>query len=397
MSKLAKFGIVMGVLLILTVAFNPFSINDAGNRQVVQTVNGDLWVKFDPGMYFSGFFSKVTTYPNNVTIQVGPEQKRSEQADYWEMPNTGTFAEGDQAALGHTVKWDLPNGNEEMKELHTTYNNIDNLIRTTLLQYQKETASYSCQRMTSEAHYSGGQSQLKDYFQDQLRKGQVLLVTKTKTQKLEDGSTKTYIDVDEKVDATGNVLRTLSDIQKYNLIASFASIDYVKYDQRIYEKLKDKIDAAADEATSKQRLITAQQEEQEAIVRGRKLIAETQAREQAAEEEAVIRARKERKVAEENVSRDKAKAASLLALKKAEAEGDKLKVQAGLSPLEQAKIDKETAIGVAKALAGPEGIVFPKIVAGGQGSNGSSGALQTLELKMLNDLAKDMAKSHKNR
>jgi hypothetical protein len=65
---------------------------------------------------------------------------------------------------------------------------------------------------------------------------------------------------------------------------------------------------------------------------------------------------------------------------------------AGLSPLEQAKMDKETAIGVAQALAGPNGIVFPKIVvSGGDSNGGGNGALQTVQLKMLNDLAKSMS------
>jgi hypothetical protein len=63
--------------------------------------------------------------------------------------------------------------------------------------------------------------------------------------------------------------------------------------------------------------------------------------------------------------------------------------------LERATIEKETAIGVAKALAGPSGIVFPTIVTGGGGSGGGSGALQTLELKMLNDLVTDMSKKKK--
>ena len=69
---------------------------------------------------------------------------------------------------------------------------------------------------------------------------------------------------------------------------------------------------------------------------------------------------------------------------------------AGLSPLEQAKMDKETAIGVAQALAGPNGIVFPKIVvSGGDSNGGGNGALQTVQLKMLNDLAKSMSTNKK--
>jgi hypothetical protein len=132
-------------------------------------------------------------------------------------------------------------------------------------------------------------------------------------------------------------------------------------------------------------------------MQGEKLIAETEAREQSAKREAVIRAEKEAEVAAQNLIRDRSKAASTLALKTAEAEGDRLKVKAGLSPKEQATINKETAIGVAKALAGPDGITFPSIVVSGgdKDGGGGNGALQTLQLKMLNDLANEMAKGKK--
>lgn len=168
-------------------------------------------------------------------------------------------------------------------------------------------------------------------------------------------------------------------------------MDNVHYTPEIDTKLKQKIMYAANKANSKQELIAAQQEKQTAIVKGEKLIAETTAKEEALEQQSVIQARKAKLVAAEKLEEDKYKAASTLALKKAEAEGDKLKVMAGLSPLEQAKMDKETAIGVAKALAGPQGITFPVIVSGG-GSNGQGGALQTMELKMFHDLAKEMSK-----
>lgn len=377
------------LLLILMVVLNPISKNTAGDRQVVQTVGGDLWIRWKSGYYWSGFKSTVTTWPNNVTVQSGLENKKSEEADYWTPFHTGTFAEGDQADLGHTVKWDLPNTDKEMLELHTTYNNIKNLMSTTLSLYQKETATYSTQRMSSEAHYSGGQSQLKDYFQDQLRRGQVILVTETKTEKLEDGSTKTVIDVSEKIDSNGNFVRSVSDIQKYGLWASFTSIDHVKYDPRIYEKLKAKIDAAADEATSKQRLITAEQEEKEAIVKGRKLIAETTATEEAEEQRAVIQARKAKLVAQEKAQEAKFQAQATLAIKKAEAEGDKLKVLAGLSPVEKADFEMRTRIGVAEALAKAP---TPSIVVGGGDGDSDSGALSAVRLKFLMDINEKMSK-----
>lgn len=404
-------GIGIVLLLIGGLILNPFSWNDAGERQVIQTIGGELFVRFEPGIYFSGVFATVTTYPNNVTIQVGDDEKRSDEVNFFESVfssaigdngehvltnvkvQNGTFAGGDQATITHTVKWDLPNTTDDMIQLHTTYTSIDNLMSTTLIQYQKETASYSCQRMESEAHYSGGQSQLKEYFQDQLRNGQVLLNTQTKTRITKDGNSEKYVEVEEKRNSKGDFLRTISDIQKYNLYASFVSVDNVDYDERIDKKLKDKIDAASDESTSKQRLITAQQEEQEAIVKGRKLIAEVTAKEEASEQEEVIQARKAKFVAKEKLEEDRYKAESTVALKKAEAEGDRLKVQAGLSPLERATIDKDTQIGVARELAS---IKFPQsmVIVGG-GSSGSSNGVNPFDaigLESFYNLSERMSK-----
>jgi len=379
---------VIGIFILIGV-FNPFSINDAGERQVVQTLSGHLEVKFTPGFYFSGFGSKVTTYPNNVTIQASTDDKSSPDADYSVKPYRGTFSEGDNALLSHTVKWDLPNTVALMLELHTTYTGIQNLMTTTLLTYQNQTASYSAQRMSSEAHYSGGKSQLNAYFQDQLRNGQVLLITETKTRKLEDGSTKAYIDVREKLNEDGSIKRSQSDIQKYGIIASVATIDEVTYDQRIYEKLKSKIDAASDEATAKQQLITAQQEALTEKAKGEKLIATTKANEEASELKAVIQARKAKLVAQENLEAAKLNAAADLVKKEAEAKGDKLKVAAGLTPREKAQFEMETRIGVARELSK---VAVPQIVIGGGDSKGGSSAMDALGIKMLMDISKGLSK-----
>lgn len=381
-------GLVLTVVLVLS--FNPFSNNDAGERQVVQTLSGDLDVKFTPGLYFSGFFSKVTTYPNNVTIQISSEEHRSADADYHVLSHNGTFSEGDAATLSHTTKWDMPNKKEMMINLHKTYTNIDNLATTTLLMYQKQIASYSTQRMSSEAHYSGGQSQLNEYFQDQLRNGQVLLDTDTKTRKLEDGSTKTYIEVNPRKNSEGVILRGESDIQEYGIVASFASIDEVIYDSRIYEKLKAKIDAASDEATAKQELITAQQEALTEKAKGEKLIATTKAREESAKLEAVIRAEKESAVAAESLKKAKLDAAAELAMKEAQAKGDKLKVAAGLSPKEKADFEMRTAIGVAEALAKRP---VPTFVTTGGGQSSQSGLSNSYTMQNMLLLQKELSKT----
>ena len=374
MNKKLRLPIIIGIVLILGVIANPFSINDAGNRQVIQTIGGDLEVRFKPGLYISGPFAKVTTWPNNFTIQISKEENRSPDADLWMLSNLkdGTFSEGDNAELEHTVKWDLPGDKQKMIDLHTTYNDFHNLMSTTLLSYQKKIASFSTQRMSSEAHYSGGKSQLDEYFQDQLRNGQVILVTSTKTRKLEDGSSETYIDVKPQLDKNGKLIRTSSDIQTFGILSTYTSMDNVHYVEEIDIKLKQKIKYAADKANSKQELIAAQQEEATAIVKGRKLIAEKTATEEALEAEAVIRARKAKLVAKENLAQAKLDAAALLVKKEAQAKGDRLKVAAGLTPQEKAEWDFKTAVGIAKEIFGGKGIDFPSVMVIGEGKNGKS-------------------------
>jgi len=271
-----------------------------------------------------------------------------------------------------------------MLDLHTTYSTMNNLASTTLMQYQRETASYSCQRMTSESHYSGGQSQLKDYFQDQLRNGQVLLQSETKSQVQQDGTSKKYIEVVPKLDGTGKTLRTIGDVQRYNLKPSFVSIDHIKYDERIYEKLKAKIDAAADEATSKQLLITAQQKEQTAVVEGREKIAQVKSTEEAEEQKAIIQARKAKLVAKEEAEQAVYIANKIAEEGRAQAEANRALVAAGLTPEQkmqmQIQIAQVTSENLAKAST-PQVVIMS-----GEGGSATNdvmnvfGAERTLEL-----------------
>jgi len=386
--------IVMVASLVLV--FNPFSNNDAGERQVVQTIGGDLYVRFDPGFYMSGFFSKVTTYPNNVTLQISPKEERSPDSDYWMPPHDGTFAEGDAASLSHTVKWDLPSQEAVMLKLHTTYGNIANLATTTLMQFQKQTASYSCQRLTSEDHYSGGQSQLNEYFQDQLTYGQVLLKTDTKTKTQTDGTSKTYIQVEPRRDDNGQILRnskSIADINAVGMSPSFASVDHVEYTPEIYEKLKTKIEFAADEANSKQQLVAAQQKAATAKVIGEEQIAIVKADEEAAEQREVIQARKAKLVAQEQALQAKFTADKIEEEGRAQAAANRALVLAGLTPVQQMERDIRIADVVSKNIAGA---TSPQVVilGGGEGGSGANEALKVFGAERALELIKKLDKGN---
>ena len=94
-------------------------------------------------------------------------------------------------------------------------------------------------------------------------------------------------------------------------------------------------------------------------------------------------------VAELQAKEAKEKAKKIVAEGEAEAAAARAKVQAGLTPLERAKIDMETKIGVAEALSK---VQLPKVImAGGTDKNGNA-AMDAMGLKMLIDITEKMSK-----
>lgn len=389
---------LVGVLLILLSIAFPFARNSYGYRQTVEDpIFKKTWVQFEQGMYWKGFFSSTTTYPNVITI-VYADSTREHTNDVSFLGSTVEirFSDAAKAEAEATVKWRLPNTTDKMLLIHQDNRSAQHLAETILEPYTSECLSFAAQLIESETHYSGGKSKMAEDFQSQLEDGQYIIVTKTEYQRDTVSNTNRKItETNVRKDKDGVPIRKKSNIKQYDIKIVSATIKSVDYDNIIDEKLKAKIEASTRESISKQLAITAEQEAITAERQGEKLIAETEAREQSAKREAVIRAEKEAEVAGQNLKRDKLNAEATLATKRAEAEGDRLKVIAGLSPLEQAKINKETQIGVAAALAGPTGIIFPSIVVNGGGNGGGNDPLQTLNIKMMYDLVDSMAKPKK--
>lgn len=107
---------------------------------------------------------------------------------------------------------------------------------------------------------------------------------------------------------------------------------------------------------------------------------------------AVTKAEQEFEVARLEAEKAKQVALKVKAEGEAKAAANKALVSAGLTPLEKATIEKETAIGVAQALANSQVRWVPEvIVSGSSGSNGTD-PLQAVGLNMLLDIAKKQNK-----
>ena len=141
--------------------------------------------------------------------------------------------------------------------------------------------------------------------------------------------------------------------------------------------------------TSKARTLAAQQEAIRAEEEGKTAATKAKWEQEKIKAVEVTKAEQEREVsrlAAEKAEFDKKK---IIAEGQAEAEANRLKVAAGLTPQERAEWEYKTKVGVAKALSD---IKLPTIVMAGGNANSGNAAMDAMGLKMMTDLVEKMSK-----
>ena len=371
---------VFGVLLMI----NPFVHNAAGERTYVQDPYvGTEKIIFEPGYHWGGFFCRTQEWPDVMSTVF-----------YRDNLVPIRFNDATQGEAEANVRWELPKDQESMINLHKSYRSPEALQSRTLEPYSRECLAFAAQLMESETHYSGGQSKMKEDFRDQLLNGQYVLETNTSFQYDSISNERVKITEVDLREENGKVKRIPTDVQSYGIKAVFAAVPHVDYESIVDEKLQAKIEQSTLESIAKQSLITAEQEALTAEAEGRKLIAQTKAKYEAEKQQAVSQAEQAKDVAQQEAFQAKFTADRIEQEGRAKAAANRALVDAGLTPLEKATIEKETAIGVASALAGPDGIQLPTTFIGGGGTNGNTvDPFTAVGLESLINITNRMAKA----
>ena len=383
---------LFGALTVLWM-FNPWANNDTGYRTYVQQIGGETFTNFEPGWYYAGFRATKTVYPDVVTVQFENEDDWKQDISYNAELITSQFKDGTYADVGFTVKWKLPLTQATMQEIHTDYRTANRLAES-LADYSKECMNYSTPLMDSERHYSGGKSELKDYFQFQLRNGQYILDQEEILTKNDRGEvTKRSYENSRREISKGVYELSKSDVQEYEITPNFVAITHVDYEDIVDDKLKAKVDQSTKEAISKQTLVTAQQEALTAKAEGDRQLATTRATEEAAKLEAVIRMEKEVELSRLASNQAKYDAQKVKWDGDAKAAANQALVRAGLTPEMKAKIDKETAIGVAAEFAKMK---WPAMMIFGGGNNSPTNPIEALGIESMLNIQERMMSKKKN-
>lgn len=245
--------------------------------------------------------------------------------------------------------------------------------------------------MVAEDSYSARRAEFSDMAKQQLERGIFKTVTKN-VDSIDETGTKFKKRIIEVIhDENGvPVVQKESLLKHYEIeILQFVVNDF-EYDAKINEliaKKKEaeqiKIVAAAVAEKAKQDALTAEAE-------GSARIAQAKAEAEVKKMTEVVEAQKKTEVAKLAAQQAKYDAEKIKAQGEAEAYAAKKKVEAGLTPLEKAKIEMETKIGIAKALAG---VRFPEhmIISGG-GNSGGANPFEAVGLQALYDLSNRIGK-----
>lgn len=365
------FGLI-AVVVLVWLSGSLFETNKFGNYQIKQAaMTGIISVRNEPGFYWQGGGS-IVTYPVSEDVNFETENLKVR------------FNDGSVASVVGTVKFKLPTDPEKQKELHRDYGNYDNVEKNLIVRNVSEALSNTATYMVAEDSYASGRAVFSDLAMQQLKDG--IFKTSTKTVEVidTDGTKFKKKEIRVVYDENGNpVIQKPSLLKHYGIeILQFVVNDF-EYDEKIKDLIARKKDAEQNKVVAMANAEKAKQDAITAEEQGKARVAEARANAEVEKITAVVEAQKKAEVAELEAKQAKFEAQKIAEKGKAEAEVARQKVAAGLTPLEKATLEKETAIGVAQQLAN---VKFPDTMVISGGSDGKANPWDAVGLNQMMEI-----------
>lgn len=361
-KKISYFVLFLMIIVGLSVMGQLIENNESGYVQVKQdAIDGDLAVRLRPGVY-PQMFGTITTYKISDSYDFNDPSERI----------AVRFSDGSSATISGLINFRLPMTEVAILNIHRNFRSYDNFIASAVRQTVATSLKQSATHFRAEEVYSTRRADFIDLVNDQIKSG-IYSTIYTEEWKKDDLDDKVRLirRVDVKRDKDGSPIineKSLFNIYDVELVGqpNINDIDFDDLTDGLIAKRKEaeqnQVVAKANAEKAKQDAITAQEQGKANIA-----IAEAQALVEA--KKAVVEAEKNTKIAQQRALQADEDKKAIIAKGQADAEAARLKVAAGLSPLERANIEKDTAIGVAEQIAK---VRFPGLmVIGGNGQGGA--------------------------
>lgn len=381
---------MVGLLLLIGVGRGLVETNNAGYFQVKQTVGtGTMSVVNSPGMYLK-LFATITTYQVSDMHYFSSAEKEGERSIESD-PIKVRFNDGGTAEVSGSIKYRLPTIENAQLRLHQDYKGYAAVRHDLIRQVVAEAVMQTANLMKAEESYTTRRSEFAALAEEQVKQGLFETAAKEYKDKDADGNEFIERDVTIKLDASGKpVVRKLSPFHQYGIEVIQFTIKDINYDKTIDDLIGKKKEAEQQKIVARANAERAKQDAITAREQGNARIATEKANQDVEKIKEVTIAQKNFEVSQLNRKQAEQDAASQVVAGKALAEVNKLKVQAGLTPLEKATIAKETAIGVAAELAK---VKFPDMMVIGGGGNGKAAdPFEAVGLESLMRISDKMSK-----
>lgn len=395
-KKSTVWGIIIAVLAAALVFASGSLVEDADkskNYVCQMPMTGEYVVWTEGGLQWQGC-GTVKEYAKTSQIEFTQLEKNEEgYIAAGENPAAAlTFNDKGRGFIVGSFRVVLPNDDQNMKKIQQDFGSeaalINNLVRPTL--YKVVT---SCgPLMSSLESVSETRTDLISYITDQLNNG----VYKTRVKKVEvmneitgEKEVRAQAEIITDANAPGGYKRQeTSPFSQYGISCGLVSIIDIKYDKATQSQIDAQKQANLAVITSKTKSLEAMQRTIQITEEGKAAAEKAKWEQEKEKAVAVTKAQQEFEVASLEAKKAQQVALKVKAEGEAKAAANRALVAAGLTPLEKATIEKETAIGIAEALANSKVRWVPEIIMGNSSSNGS--AMDAVGLNMMMDIVKKM-------
>lgn len=386
MNKKNLFSILTIVFLVI-IAFCASSIvEDVDNEKIVVNqvpLTGTMEVWATPGMKFQAFGS-TTTYYKTRQLWFGSEDNGE--------PIPVIFNDASDGLIYGSLRVKLPTDNVHMLRIQTDYNGMERLMTDLVRPTVTKVIYASGPLMSAFESYAEKKNDLIEYITDQLNNG--VYKTTVKTVESVDPvtgevkKTKVAALIPDSLAAGGYKRSEVSPFSYYGLEIGQVAVSKIAYSDKVNKQIAQQQEANMLIQTSKAKSAAAQQEAIRAEEEGKAEAAKARWAQEKEKAIAVTRAEQEREVSRLAAEKANFEKARIVAQGQAEAEANRLKVQAGLTPQERAEWEYKTAVGIAQALADSKQRWVPEIIM--TGNSNSNNAMDAVGLNMMLDVVKKM-------
>ena len=391
MKKRQIFAVFCAILAIVVIALSGKIGEDVKNEQIVVNqypFTGKMVYWTDPGFKWQ-WFGKTTHYYKTQQLWFGSDNEDGKQTG---IPISVIFNDASDGLIYGSLRVKLPTDETYLSRIQTDYNGMNRLMQDLVRPTVNKVVYASGPLMSAFESYAEKKNDLIEYITDQLNNG----VYKTTVKVIETidpatGEKKTVkiasLIPDE--NAPGGYKRSESSpFAYYGLEIGQVSVSKIDYSDKVKAQIAQQQEANMMVQTSKAKTLAAQQEAIRAEEAGKTAAITAKWEQEKIKAVEVTKAEQEYEVARLAALKANEEAKKIKAEGEAKAAANKALVSAGLTPLEKATIEKETAIGIAQALANSKVRWVPEIIMNGNGANNS--AMDAVGLNMMMDVVKKM-------